>query len=129
MGWLCAVAYLNEGVVDIGRAITNLLMKNFTPFAMPKKMGPHAVVDGEIIVVNDDGMPDFSDLQLWRSEADGQLAFYILTFMAEGFNVMNLPLGSGINSYRPSFLKKITLSRSVNNSIRREKIFFPWPNN
>jgi len=51
----------------------------------------NAVIDGEIVVVNDEGIPDFGDLQLWRSEADGQLAFYVFDILwLEGFNVMKL---------------------------------------
>ena len=37
--------------------------------------------------------PDFGDLQLWRSEADGQLVFYLFDVLwLEGSNVTNLPL-------------------------------------
>ena len=51
------------------------------------------MVDGEIVVVNDEGLPDFGDLQLWRSEADGQIALYVFDVLwLEGYDVMNLPL-------------------------------------
>ncbi len=52
-----------------------------------------AVIDGEIIVVNEQGLPDFGALQLWRSEADGQLAFFVFDILwLEGYSVMQLPI-------------------------------------
>ena len=35
-------------------------------------------LDGEIIVINEKGISNFGDLQNWRSEADGELMFYIV---------------------------------------------------
>jgi bifunctional non-homologous end joining protein LigD len=89
-----AVAYLNKGVVDLRSRNNKSFNEKFYPvYDALKKWDAHAVVDGEIIVVNDEGMPDFNDLQLWRSEADGQLAFYLFDILwLEGFNVMTLPL-------------------------------------
>ncbi|MGZ3998475.1 MAG: DNA ligase D, partial [Flavisolibacter sp.] len=52
-----------------------------------------ALVDGEIVVVDEHGVPSFSDLQLWRSEADGQLLYYLFDILwIQGFSVMHLPL-------------------------------------
>lgn len=51
------------------------------------------VIDGEIVVLNENGRPDFSKLQNWRSEADGDLAFYAFDIIwYEGYNLMGLPL-------------------------------------
>lgn len=97
-----ALAYLNKGAVDIRSRNNKSFNEKFYPVydALKKWSGEtpsgkvNAVVDGEIVVVNDEGMPDFGDLQLWRSEADGQLVFYVFDVLwLEGFNVMNLPLG------------------------------------
>ena len=89
-----AIAYLNKGVVDIRSRNNKSFNEKFYPvYEALKKWDVRAVIDGEIIVVNDEGMPDFSDLQLWRSEADGQLAFYLFDILwLEAVNVMNLPL-------------------------------------
>ena len=89
-----AIAYLNKGIVDIRSRNNKSFNEKFYPvYEALKKWDVRAVVDGEIIVVNEEGMPDFSDLQLWRSEADGQLAFYLFDILwLEGFNVMNLAL-------------------------------------
>ena len=68
-------------------------VKFYPVHAALQKWKINAVVDGEIVVVNDEGLPDFGDLQLWRSEADGQIALYVFDVLwLEGYDVMNLPL-------------------------------------
>lgn len=58
-----------------------------------KQWNINAVVDGEIVVVNEHGVPSFSDLQLWRSEDDGQLLYYLFDILwLEGYLVTHLPL-------------------------------------
>ena len=53
----------------------------------------NAVIDGEILVLNDKGVSNFGALQNWRSEADGELVLYIFDILwYEGKNLMNLPL-------------------------------------
>jgi bifunctional non-homologous end joining protein LigD len=53
----------------------------------------NAVIDGEILVINDKGISDFGALQNWRSEADGNLVYYIFDILwYEGKNLMNLTL-------------------------------------
>ena len=51
------------------------------------------VVDGEILVLNDKGVSNFGNLQNWRSEADGELGYYIFDLLwYDGKNLMDLPL-------------------------------------
>ena len=53
----------------------------------------NAVVDGEIIVANKDGVADFGQLQNWRSEVDGNLVFYIFDILwLDGISLIELPL-------------------------------------
>lgn len=53
----------------------------------------NAVIDGEIVVLNDKGLADFGALQNWRSEADGNLVYYVFDILwYEGKNLMGLPL-------------------------------------
>lgn len=53
----------------------------------------NSVVDGEIVAVNDKGIADFSALQNWRSEADGELLYYVFDLLwLDGKNLMHLPL-------------------------------------
>ncbi|MEP6465716.1 MAG: DNA ligase D [Parafilimonas sp.] len=63
----------------------------------------NAVVDGEIMVINNKGISNFGNLQNWRSEADGDLVFYLFDVLwLEGYNVMELPL-----TQRKEILKSI----------------------
>jgi len=41
----------------------------------------HAVLDGEIVVINENGIPNFGALQNWRSEADGELVYYVFDIL------------------------------------------------
>ena len=89
-----ALAYLSGGEAEIRSRNNKVFNEKFYPLHDAfRQWGINAVVDGEIIVLNEQGLPDFSDLQLWRSEADGQLAFYAFDLLwLEGYSVMQLPL-------------------------------------
>lgn len=51
------------------------------------------VVDGEILVINNKGVSNFGDLQNWRSEADGELVYYVFDLIwFEGKDLTGLPL-------------------------------------
>jgi bifunctional non-homologous end joining protein LigD len=51
------------------------------------------VLDGEVIVVNDEGLSDFGALQNWRSEADGHLVYYVFDILwNEGISLLNYSL-------------------------------------
>ena len=41
----------------------------------------NAVVDGEVVVLDKDGKSNFGALQNWRSEADGELYFYVFDLL------------------------------------------------
>ncbi|MES2453886.1 MAG: DNA ligase D [Bacteroidota bacterium] len=51
------------------------------------------VVDGEILVINEKGVSNFGDLQNWRSEADGELVYYVFDLIwYDGKDLTELPL-------------------------------------
>jgi len=89
-----AVAYINNNKVDICSRNNKSFNQKFYPLHEAlQQWNINAVVDGEIVVVNEQGLPDFSGLQLWRSEADGQLFYYLFDILwFEGYSVMHLPL-------------------------------------
>ncbi len=89
-----AVAYLNNGAVDIlSRNNKSFNEKFYSAYEVLKKWNINAVVDGEIIVVNENGVADFSKLQEWRSEADGELVYYLFDILwMEGYDLTTLPL-------------------------------------
>jgi bifunctional non-homologous end joining protein LigD len=89
-----ALGYVNKGEVEIRSRNNKSFNEKFYPVLEAlQKWGVNAVVDGEVVVVNGKGVPDFSDLQNWRSEADGRLAYYLFDILwLEGMDLMNLPL-------------------------------------
>src|SRR5687767_7279037 len=89
-----AVAYLKGQEVDLRSRNNKSFNEKFYPLhAAMKQWNMNAVVDGEIVVVNEKGIPDFSDLQQWRSEADGHLVYYAFDLLwYEGISLMHLPL-------------------------------------
>jgi len=50
-------------------------------------------VDGEVLVINEKGISDFGKLQNWRSEADGELVYYVFDILwYRGKDLRKLPL-------------------------------------
>jgi len=102
-----------------------LISRNKIPFdkyypvvAAMKKWDFKAVLDGEILVLNDKGVADFGALQNWRSEADGNLVFYVFDILwYEGKSLVDLPL-----IQRRAILEKIL--PADDDSIRLSKVFY-----
>lgn len=99
-----AISYLNKGSVELRSRNNKDFNKKFYPiYQALKDWGVNAVVDGEIIVVSDKGKPDFNALQEWRSEADGELVYYVFDLLwFDGYDLTNLSLEE-----RKAILKKI----------------------
>lgn len=69
----------------------------------------NAIVDGEIIVLKESGISDFGELQNWRSEADGDLVYYVFDILwLDGRNLCGLPL-----SERREILKSIVPQEGI----------------
>lgn len=52
-----------------------------------------AVVDGEVVVLDENGKSNFGALQNWRSEADGDIYYYIFDLLwLDGTDLMQIPL-------------------------------------
>ncbi len=76
------------------------------------------VVDGEIMVLKENGISNFADLQNWRSEADGELVYYVFDILwYQGKNLMDLPLFQ-----RQAILKDV-LPEDSGDHIRLSKVF------
>ena len=74
-----------------------------------KEWNVNVVVDGEIIVVNDEGKADFEALQKWQQTKEGQLIYYVFDLLwLDGINLMNEPLEK-----RKEILKKILPQKGV----------------
>lgn len=103
-----AISYLNDGSVELRSRNNKDFNKKFYPIYQElKDWKVNAVVDGEIIVVNDKGQPDFNALQEWRSEADGELVYYLFDILwLDGYDLTNVALIE-----RKEILKKIIPSQ------------------
>lgn len=89
-----AIAHINKGKVSLKSRNNKSFDEKFYPVhAALAKLGIDAVVDGEIVVSSDSGVSDFGALQNWRSEADGDLKFYIFDLLwINGYSLLDLPL-------------------------------------
>lgn len=89
-----AIASVHKGKVELTSRNVKSFNESFYPiYQALQKWEINAVVDGEIIVMNAEGQSDFQRLQNWRSEADGDLAFYVFDMLwLNGKNLMDLPL-------------------------------------
>ena len=89
-----ALGYVNKSETDLRSRNNKSFNEKFYPvYEALKNSGLNAVVDGEIVVVNDKGLPDFGDLQSWRSDADGQIVYYLFDILwLDGTDLMNVPL-------------------------------------
>ncbi len=99
-----SISYLQREKVDIRSRNNKKFNDKFYPLHRALvDWDVSAVVDGEIIVINEKGFPDFNALQTWRSEADGQLIYYVFDLLwFDGYDLMDVPLAG-----RRNILKQI----------------------
>jgi bifunctional non-homologous end joining protein LigD len=112
------IAFIEEGSVQLQSRNNKSFTEKYYPIAeVLKQLKIDAVIDGEIIVLNEQGISNFSALQNWRSEADGQLVLYAFDILwYNGKNLMNLPLSSRLDILKEIFPKD-------NDSIRISEAF------
>ncbi len=113
-----AIATINKGEVElISRNNKTFNDKFYSIHKLLQKWKINAVLDGEILVLNDKGVSDFGALQNWRSEADGELIFYVFDILwYDGKNLMGLPL-----IQRQAILKNVLPTND--DHIRQSKVF------
>jgi bifunctional non-homologous end joining protein LigD len=89
-----AISYITEGNVEILSRNNKSFDSKFSPlFQVLKKWPVNAVLDGEIVVLGDNGLSDFSALQNWHGEQDGKLVYYIFDLLSlNGEDLTSLPL-------------------------------------
>ncbi|TMI69906.1 MAG: hypothetical protein E6H09_17910 [Bacteroidetes bacterium] len=77
-----ALAWINGSETDLRSRNYNSYTSRFYPVFDALKQWPiKAVVDGEIVVLNEKGISSFQKLQNWRSEKDGDLYFYVFDLL------------------------------------------------
>jgi len=89
-----AVALINDGKVELKSRNDKSFNEKFYPVTEALgKIKKSAVLDGEIVVLDENGKSDFSMLQNWRSEADGELYYYVFDILwLDGKELIALPL-------------------------------------
>lgn len=89
-----AVAFMNKKELELKSRNDKSFNEKFYPvYNALKEWKINAVIDGEIAVINENGMANFGALQNWRSEADGELIYYVFDLLwYEGHDLKGLPL-------------------------------------
>jgi bifunctional non-homologous end joining protein LigD len=89
-----ALAFMNKKTIELKSRNQKSFNEKFYPvYDAIKKWNINAIIDGEIVVINDKGSSDFSSLQNWRSEADGELIYYVFDVLwLDGISLVDLPL-------------------------------------
>ena len=113
-----ALGFINKEETDILSRNNKSFRERFYPiYNILKKWDIKAVIDGEIMVLDDKGISNFGELQNWRSEADGELVYYVFDLLwYEGKNLMELPLSS-----RQAILKEVL--PVADDHVRLSKVF------
>ncbi|MFI5293600.1 MAG: non-homologous end-joining DNA ligase [Thermodesulfovibrionales bacterium] len=99
-----AVAEIRDGDVSLNSRNRISLNQKFLPVTKSlQKLGFEAVLDGEIVVVDDQGHPDFQMLQDYQKSGKGHLLYYVFDLLHfQGHDLTDLPL-----LRRKDLLKKI----------------------
>ena len=115
-----AIAIVNNGKVALHSRNQKSLAVKFAPIVTSlKKMAFTAVLDGEVVVLNNKGLPDFQQLQDYGKSTAGQLVYYVFDLLYyQDKNIKELPLierkeilhkiipGSGNIKFADHILKK-----------------------
>jgi bifunctional non-homologous end joining protein LigD len=89
-----AVAEVRDGTVSLYSRNGVSFNKRFAPVAEAlRRYGSDAVLDGEIVVVDDQGRPDFQMLQHYQGSGSGHLLYYVFDLLYfHGHDLTSLPL-------------------------------------
>jgi len=111
-----AVGFLDNNCAELKSRNDKSFNEKFYPiYEALKKLNIRAVVDGEIVVVGNNGQANFGSLQNWRSEADGDLIYYVFDILwYDGHDLKELPL-----TERKAILRKV-LKESDNIQISKD---------
>lgn len=99
-----AIAELRDGTASLYSRKGISFDKKFSPIVDAlRKFGFEAILDGEIVVVDDQGHPDFQALQHYQDSGRGYLLYYVFDLLyLNGHDLTGMPL-----LRRKDFLKKI----------------------
>ncbi len=111
-----ALAFITSNGVELRSRNDKSFNEKFYPIVSALQNWSHeGVLDGELVVVDENGMADFGALQNWRSEADGALIYYVFDLLwLDGYDLSELPLAE----------RRVLLSKCLP---RREDIRYSEP--
>ena len=88
-----ALAYLKKGSVELRSRNNKAFEKYYPLYDALKQWSVDTILDGEIVVLKENGESNFGELQNWRSEADGDLIYYVFDILwLDGRDLTGLPL-------------------------------------
>ncbi len=89
-----AVSYIDDNDVTLMSRKDLSFNKKFPPVVEAlKELGLNAILDGEIVALNEEGKSDFQLLQQWQKNGEGELVYYVFDLLwLNGYNLMDLPL-------------------------------------
>lgn len=89
-----ALANIHEGKVDLYSRNGISFKSKFTSVYNNLKAIPHDVIlDGEIVALDENGLPQFQNLQNYQTNPSGELRYYVFDILyLNGHNIMHLPL-------------------------------------
>lgn len=89
-----ALAFCNQDKVNLLSRNSKSFTGTYYPLVEAlKNLKLKAVLDGEIVVLKENKVSSFGALQNWRSEADGQLAYFVFDLLwLDGYDLMALSL-------------------------------------
>ena len=103
------MAYKGKDVVKLASRGGHDYTKKYPPIARALKNLPHdLVVDGEAIVLNEEGKPDFDALQKFNGQKSGAFFYVFDILWLDGKDLMGLPL-----TRRKEILKDIVQENAV----------------
>lgn len=88
------VTHLQKGKATLYTRNSKDYSARFYPITIElKKWKLNAVIDGEVVVLNEKGMSEFNRLQNWNTDADGPLYYYVFDILYHnGKSQMDKPL-------------------------------------
>jgi bifunctional non-homologous end joining protein LigD len=89
-----SIGLINKGNVQLLSRNNKSFTEKYYPITESlRELKFDAVIDGELIVLKENGSSDFEAQQNWRSEADGELVMYVFDLLwFNGKSLFNLPL-------------------------------------
>ncbi|RYZ24140.1 MAG: hypothetical protein EOO10_20640, partial [Chitinophagaceae bacterium] len=89
-----SIAYINNGTADLFSRNNLSFNHKYQSIVEALKAWPvNAVVDGEIVVLSENGKADFSALQQWDKKRTGEILYFVFDIIwAEGIDLRKEPL-------------------------------------